>query len=76
MRAVVQRVRCARVRVAGETVAEMGSGLLALVGVARDDGPGDAERLGRKLAQGRVERDAGVEQQRQPLGEEHAVANP
>ena len=54
MRAVVQRVRCARVRVAGETVAEMGSGLLALVGVARDDGPGDAERLGRKLAHLRI----------------------
>lgn len=51
---MVQRVRCARVRVAGETVAEMGPGLLALVGVARGDGPAEAERLGRKLAHLRI----------------------
>ncbi len=54
MRAVVQRVQCARVRVGGETVAEMGAGLLAFVGVVRGDGPGDAQRLGRKLAHLRI----------------------
>lgn len=49
MRAVVQRVREARVEVAGETVAAMGAGLLALVGVARDDGAEDAAWLAGKL---------------------------
>ena len=54
MRAVVQRVREARVTVAGELVAEMGLGLLALVGVAREDGPEDAAALAEKLAHLRV----------------------
>jgi D-tyrosyl-tRNA(Tyr) deacylase len=58
LRAVVQRVREARVTVAGERVAEMGEGLLALVGVARDDGPQDAAALADKLANLRVFEDA------------------
>ena len=58
MRAVVQRVREARVTVAGETVAAMGEGLLALVGVARGDGPADAEALAAKLSHLRVFEDA------------------
>lgn len=49
MRAVVQRVIQARVEVAGEAVAEMGDGLLALVGVAATDELEDARRLARKL---------------------------
>jgi D-tyrosyl-tRNA(Tyr) deacylase len=52
-------VREARVSVAGELVAEMGEGLLALVGVARGDGPGDAAALAEKLARLRVFEDAG-----------------
>lgn len=58
MRAVVQRVREARVTVAGEVVAAMGEGLLALVGVARSDGPEDAAALAEKLAHLRVFEDA------------------
>ncbi|MGH7286407.1 MAG: D-aminoacyl-tRNA deacylase [Myxococcota bacterium] len=58
MRAVVQRVREARVTVAGEAVAEMGAGLLALVGVARGDGPEDAAALAAKLAHLRVFEDS------------------
>ena len=54
MRAVVQRVRSAEIRVEGEVLAEMGAGLLALVGVGRDDGPADAETLARKLVHLRV----------------------
>jgi D-tyrosyl-tRNA(Tyr) deacylase len=54
MRAVVQRVREAAVRVAGEEVARMREGLLALVGVAVDDTPDDAEELARKLVGLRV----------------------
>ena len=54
MRAVAQRVSRARITVAGETVGEMGPGLLALVGVARGDGPAQADELARKLVQLRV----------------------
>jgi D-tyrosyl-tRNA(Tyr) deacylase len=54
MRAVVQRVREARVEVDGETVAEMKRGLLALVGVGREDDQAAAEELAGKLAHLRV----------------------
>ena len=50
MRAVVQRVSRARVRVAGETVGEIGRGLLVLVGAAAGDTPADAVALADKLA--------------------------
>jgi len=49
VRAVVQRVRKVEVTVAGESVARMGPGLLALVGVGHEDGPRDAEDLARRL---------------------------
>jgi len=55
---VIQRVGSARVDVAGERVAEMGAGLLALVGVARGDTAQDAERLARKIIELRVFEDA------------------
>jgi D-aminoacyl-tRNA deacylase len=58
VRAVAQRVSSARVRVAGETVAEMRDGLLALVGVARGDGGEDARALAEKLVHLRVFDDA------------------
>ncbi len=58
MRALAQRVSSARIRVADETVAEMGAGLLALVGVGRDDAERDAETLARRLVQLRVFEDA------------------
>ena len=50
MRAVVQRVTRAAVRVDGETVGEIGRGLLVLVGAAAGDGPADAAALADKLA--------------------------
>jgi D-tyrosyl-tRNA(Tyr) deacylase len=59
VRAVAQRVSSARVRVGDELVAEMGEGLLALVGVARGDGPREAEELGRKLVHLRIFGDEG-----------------
>jgi len=49
MRAVVQRVRKAAVRVGDETVAEVGPGLAVLLGVAADDRPEDGERLAAKI---------------------------
>jgi len=54
VRAVVQRVRFARVRAAAEAVGEMGPGLLALVGVARDDDAAAAAALARKLVHLRI----------------------
>ena len=50
MRAVVQRVSSARVVVDGETVGEIGGGLLALVGATHDDTVADARALARKIA--------------------------
>ena len=58
MRAVVQRVREASVVVAGERVAEMGPGLLALVGVGPEDEARDADELARKLVHLRVFEDS------------------
>jgi D-tyrosyl-tRNA(Tyr) deacylase len=54
MRAVVQRVKEAWVRVGTEEVARIDAGLLVLVGVAADDGPGDVSYLAQKLAHLRV----------------------
>jgi D-tyrosyl-tRNA(Tyr) deacylase len=50
MRALCQRVLRAAVDVDGERIAEIGSGLLVLVGVARDDDVATAEALARKVA--------------------------
>lgn len=56
MRALVQRVTEASVTVfegddgAGQEVGRIGHGLLALIGVAHDDGPDEVAKLARKLA--------------------------
>jgi D-tyrosyl-tRNA(Tyr) deacylase len=54
MRALVQRVSEAAVSVGGEEVARIGPGLLVLLGVRRGDGPGEADRVARKLLALRV----------------------
>jgi D-tyrosyl-tRNA(Tyr) deacylase len=54
LRAVVQRVSRARVAVDGEAVAEIGAGLCVLLGVADDDGEGEAIRLADKVAHLRI----------------------
>lgn len=54
MRAVVQRVRSARVLVDGELVSEMQSGLLCLVAARRGDGEGEADEMAHKLVHLRV----------------------
>jgi D-tyrosyl-tRNA(Tyr) deacylase len=54
MRAVVQRVASARVRVGDRVTGEIGAGLVVLVGIARDDGPADAQYLARKIVEMRV----------------------
>ena len=61
MRALVQRVREARVSVDGKPVGSIGHGLLALVGIAPDDTLADREWLVRKIVQLRIfGDDAGV----------------
>ena len=54
MRAVVQRVSAARVLVDGDVVGEIGEGLCVLLGVAREDGEDEAERLAGRVARLRI----------------------
>ncbi|MCU0970284.1 MAG: D-aminoacyl-tRNA deacylase [Gammaproteobacteria bacterium] len=55
---LIQRVGEARVRVEGEVVGEIGRGLLALVGVAKEDTEARADRLLERLLGYRVFPDA------------------
>jgi D-tyrosyl-tRNA(Tyr) deacylase len=57
MRAVLQRVTAARVLVDGAVVGEIGTGLLALVGVAPSDTDAEAATIARKIAELRIMRD-------------------
>jgi D-tyrosyl-tRNA(Tyr) deacylase len=50
VKALVQRVRAARVLVEGEPVGEVDAGICVLLGVAAGDGPAEAGRLARKVA--------------------------
>ncbi len=59
MRAVLQRVTRASVRVEGETVGRIGAGLVVLLGVARDDAEEDARYLAEKTVTLRVFDDEG-----------------
>lgn len=54
MRVLIQRVRSASVSIAGELHAEIGRGLLVLVGVGLDDGEEDIEYLAGKLSRLRI----------------------
>jgi D-tyrosyl-tRNA(Tyr) deacylase len=58
VRALVQRVSEAAVEVGGERVAQIGPGLLVLLGVGRDDGPDEADKLARKVLALRIFEDA------------------
>ncbi len=68
MRALVQRVSRASVRVDGELVAQIGPGLLVLLGVAHADEPPTADRLAAKVRALRVFPDA-QGQMNEALGE-------
>jgi D-tyrosyl-tRNA(Tyr) deacylase len=54
MRALVQRVSRAAVRVDGETVGSIGAGMLVLLGVAHDDDEAACDRLADKVAALRI----------------------
>jgi D-tyrosyl-tRNA(Tyr) deacylase len=58
MRAVVQRVSRAEVRVEGAIIGSIGPGLAVLLGVGRGDGEAEADRLAARLARLRVFPDA------------------
>jgi D-aminoacyl-tRNA deacylase len=58
MRAVLQRVTRACVRVGDKVEGEIGTGLVVLLGVARDDAAADARYLAEKIAAIRVFDDA------------------
>jgi len=72
MRAIVQRVSRAAVRVDGREVAATGPGLLVLLGVTHDDGPAEADRLADKVRALRVFPDA-EGRMNEPLGEREVL---
>lgn len=54
MRAVIQRVTEARVRVGDRIVGEIGRGLLVLLGIGRDDGPEQVRYVAGKIRDARL----------------------
>ena len=72
MRALVQRVTHAAVTVAGERVAEVGPGLLVLLGVHESDTTGEADWLAAKVRSLRVFADADG-RMNEPLGEREVL---
>ena len=54
MRAVVQRVSRAEVRVEGEIIGSCGAGVMVLLGVHTEDTEADADWLARKVAEMRI----------------------
>jgi D-tyrosyl-tRNA(Tyr) deacylase len=72
VRALVQRVSRAAVRVGGETVGAIGPGLLVLLGVTHDDDEAICDQLADKVAALRVFPDADG-RMNEPLGDEREV---
>jgi D-tyrosyl-tRNA(Tyr) deacylase len=54
MRAVIQRVTRASVKIEGETTGEIQKGLVVLLGIARDDTKADADDLAQKIVSLRI----------------------
>ena len=54
MRVVIQRVKEAQVKVAGQTVGQIAQGMLIFLGVARDDTQVSAEYLVKKITELRI----------------------
>jgi D-tyrosyl-tRNA(Tyr) deacylase len=72
MRAHVQRVSRASVRVDGRVVGEIGEGLLVLLGIAHEDDESVAERLAAKVRALRIFPD-GNGNMNEPLGEREVL---
>jgi len=58
MRAVIQRVTCAKVKVEEQIVGKIEKGLVVLLGVTHDDTPNDAQYLAEKIVALRIFDDA------------------
>jgi D-tyrosyl-tRNA(Tyr) deacylase len=58
MRAVIQRVKEAQVRVVGQVVGQIARGILIFLGVARDDNAACADYLVKKITELRIFEDA------------------
>jgi D-aminoacyl-tRNA deacylase len=72
LRALVQRVSQAAVDVEGERVAQIGPGILVLLGISRDDTEAEADRLADKVRALRIFDDADG-RMNEPLGEREAL---
>jgi D-aminoacyl-tRNA deacylase len=72
VRALVQRVSRAAVDAGGERVAEIGPGLLVLLGVTHDDTPTDADKLAAKVRALRIFPDP-EGRMNEPLGDAREV---
>jgi len=57
MRVVIQRVRAGKVVVQGETIAEIGTGLVILTGIGPEDSEAQAKYLAEKIATLRIFQD-------------------
>jgi D-aminoacyl-tRNA deacylase len=73
MKALVQRVSQAAVDVEGKRVAQIGPGMLVLLGVNREDTAAEADRLADKVRALRIFDDA-EGQMNEPLGERDVLA--
>src|SRR5271168_1192923 len=58
MRVVIQRVKEAQVKVAGQTIGQIAQGMLVFLGVARDDSKASADYLVKKVTELRIFEDA------------------
>jgi D-aminoacyl-tRNA deacylase len=72
MRALVQRVSQAAVDVEGDRVAQIGPGMLILLGVGVGDGAEEADRLAEKVRKLRIFDDA-VGRMNEPLGDREVL---
>ena len=72
MRALVQRVSRAAVRVDGETAGAIGPGMLVLLGIAHDDDAAVCDRLADKVRALRIFADADA-RMNEPLGEREVL---
>ena len=73
MRAVVQRVTEASVRVDGQTVGRIGAGLLVLLGVGQGDGEADAAWMAEKVLNLRIFEDEDGKMNRSVVEREGAI---
>jgi D-aminoacyl-tRNA deacylase len=72
LKALVQRVSQAAVDVEGERVAQIGPGILVLLGVGKDDGEEEADKLAAKVAKLRIFDDEDG-QLNEPLGDREVL---